>query len=267
VLYAVLAGGQSWQGYLARLRNGVTSPAAWSSEGIVTVASVLLAGGGLALLPWPLHPVPLDRTAWLWAWAALEAAFLLPLLPGLFAGAPVVVRAAIRAAQIGVLSRALLWLALAVGLLLHTEWQVFAANGHSPLIAHLLALIAATFAFPGAIGWGPFAPETSIASDGVNQGLSRAMIDFAQAAHTVRMAALLAASLVALLPLALLPAWAGVLLVLATFCGVCWLLQWQTGRYPRLTLPDALRLCMWRALPPGLAAVIYMGLLFQSIRP
>jgi hypothetical protein len=263
MLYAVLRTAQPWQHSLAAFRAGL-SRAPWTSqEWALHILSVVLAGCALALLPWPWHPLPPDPAVWLWAWSALEAAFLLPLLPAMLAGSPPVVRAASRAAQIGVTGRAVLWLGLTVGLLLHNSagWQLLNENGQSPLLAHVLALLVAVFALPVAIEWGPFSPEKSLAPDGAEQGLDDTTITLARAAAHVRAAALLAASLVALLPLSLLPAPVGLLLVLVAFAGISVLLKQQAGRAPRLTLPGALRACLWRALPIGAAAVIYLGLL------
>ncbi|MEI7771633.1 MAG: hypothetical protein WCI67_16695, partial [Chloroflexales bacterium] len=86
-----------------------------SREGLAALAGVLAAALGLAAMPWPAHPVGASR-AWLWAWSGIELAFLLPLVPALAAGAPQVVRAAARRAQIGAFGRALLWVALTASL-------------------------------------------------------------------------------------------------------------------------------------------------------
>jgi hypothetical protein len=79
----------------------------------------------------------------------------------------------------------------------------------------------------------------------------------------VRTAALLAASLVALLPVSsvLLPPPLGVALVLAGVVAGAQVLKWLDGRWPRLTLPTALRHCLLRALPLGAAAAVFLGLI------
>lgn len=238
-----------------RLRLSVAGAAWRSAEGLLNATSMVLAGLSLTLLPWPLHPIAPETGVWVWAWAVLEAAFLLPLLSGLLIGAPLVARAASREAQMGVAGRALLWLALGVGLLLYDNWSPVA------LPAHVLAALAAILAFPAAIGWGPFAAETSITPGGTEHGLDSATTTLAYAARVVRTTALLAASLVALLPWEVLPAWVGLPLLLAVFAAVSVVLRRLTGKLPRLPLPDALRLCWWRALPLGVAAVIYLAVI------
>jgi hypothetical protein len=263
ILFALLRTGQSWRHVLALFRVGTTRTPWHSQEWALHLLSVGLAGCGLALLPWPWHPIPPDPAIWLWSWSALEAAFLLPLLPALLAGSPPVVRAAIRAAQIGVTGRTVLWLGLTVGLALHDSagWQLVNESGHSPLLAHGLALLVAIFALPVAVEWGPFAPETSITPDAAEQGLDAETVRLAGVTAHVRTAALLAASLVALLPTGALHPLAGLALVLAAFAGIAALQAWQAGRHPRLTLPVALHKCLWRTLPIGAAAILYLALL------
>ncbi|NJK80642.1 MAG: hypothetical protein HC914_12370 [Chloroflexaceae bacterium] len=259
-LYATLLHGQGWVQQLAPLRPRLLQPAWWRAEYLLYAASVVLAALGLALLPLPWHPAAPDVVAWVWAWAAFEAAFLVPLLPALASTYAPLARAAIRAAQIGVLGRALLWLALLAGLLLYTNWQPVTANAFSPLAVHMLALIAALFAFPAAIGAGAFAAETSITPGGVAHGLDRYATALAQGSATLRHAALLAATLTAVLPLGVLPAAVGVALLLLSFGGAVWVLRWWQVRAIRLTLPAALQTCWWRALPPGAAALLYLAL-------
>jgi hypothetical protein len=234
---------------------GAIGAAGRSVEGSMYALSIILAGCGLALLPWPLHPLALDPGVWLWAWALFEGAFLLPLLPGLLVGTPTVVRAASREAQIGVAGRALLWLVLAIGLLFPFT------GGLLTLPAYLLIIAAATFALPAAVGWGPFAAETTITPGGTAHGLDRQTAVLAATARSIRTAVLLAASLVALLPRTLVPPWVGLLLLAVVFILVSLLFRRLTGRLPRQTLPDALRLCWWRVLPPVLVAGVYLGII------
>ena len=85
-----------------RVRFGWLLGAAWVSlDGLLSLASIVLAALALALLPWPLHLA----AGWAWVgsplalWAALEGAFLLPLLPGLLAPTALGERAASREAQ------------------------------------------------------------------------------------------------------------------------------------------------------------------------
>lgn len=237
-----------------RLHRGAIGATWRSSEGLLYTTGIVLTGCALALLPWPLHPVQLGRGVWLWSWALFEGAFLLPLVPGLLANTPTVVRAASREAQIGVAGRALLWLALTAGLLFPFDQQLVI------LPAYLLIVLAAIFAFPAATGWGPFAAETTITPGGGAYGLDAGTTSLAAAARTIRMVGLLAASLIALLPRTVIPPLAGVLLFVAVFVGVSVLLKRMTGQFPRQPLPELLRICWWRTLPLALAAGVYLAL-------
>lgn len=257
--YAALTGTQSANDNLKSFRKAFV-PASWqSTESFVNSLSIVLSGCGLVLLPWPWHPAP-NLVLWLWAWGALEAAFLLPLFPALLTGTPPVVRAAMRTLQIGTTGRALLWVALGVGLLLHASWFPIDANGRSPLLAHGVTLLLALLTFPAAISWGPFAPEVSITPGGTNYGLKPTIVSFVEAAESVRIAALLATTLVALSPISTLAAPLGLFLILAMFGAVGLLLRRLTGRFIRLTLPAAIQLCLWRGVPLGVAAVIALAL-------
>jgi hypothetical protein len=253
--------GRPWGSTLAALGAALRQPAGWNIERVLSFVSIVLAGVGLVLLPWPLHPFGASPLLWLWSWGAFEAAFLLPLLPALRADNPLVARAALRAAQIGTLGRALLWLALATSLMLLGDWALWDAQTGSPLLVHALALLAASFAFPCATGWGSYAPEPSLTPAGTEQGLDPTTTNLVYAASDIRSGALLAASLLALLPVVLLPTGLGLLMVLLLFGATCILLQRLTERTPRMTLHAALRNCLWRALPLGAAAAIYLGVI------
>jgi hypothetical protein len=221
-------------------------------EGLAAAAGVLLAGLGLALLPWPLRPG--GGMPWLWAWAAFELAFLVPLLPALAAGAPAVVRAALREAQLGTLARALLWASLATALTLHERW----GDGLA-LAAHLLSISAALAAFPAAVGWGPFGPEDWLTPDGVTAGLDEAGQRLDAWARDLRAGALLAALLVSALPLGTLPPLIGLALLLIGVMLGALLLREFTGRLPRMTLPGALRFCLLWSLPLTLVTTLAMA--------
>lgn len=222
-------------------------------EGLAAAAGVLLAGLGLALLPWPLRPGA-GGVAWLWAWAAFELAFLTPLLPALAAGAPAVVRAALREAQLGTLARALLWAALAAALALHERW----GDGLA-LAAHLLSISAALAAFPAAVGWGPFGPEDWLTPGGIAAGLDQAGQRLDAWARDLRAGALLAALLVSTLPLGVLPPLVGLaLLLLGVMIGAL-LLREFAGRLPRMNLPGALRFCLLWALPLTLVTTLALA--------
>lgn len=243
-------------GIVYSLLRGIR-PAGLSSigtgEGAAAAGGLLLAGLGLATMPWPLHPAG-PGAAWLWGWSAFELAFLLPLLPALLAGTPAVVRAAIREAQLGALARAGLWAAAGTALALHQHWSGAA------LAAHLLALAAALAAFPAAIGWGPFAAEERVTPGGIGLGLPTTARAFISWAQTARAGMLLAAVLVACLPLGVLPPPIGLgLLVVGLALGAL-LLRTFAGRVPRMTLPAALRFCLLWPLPLALAATLALTL-------
>lgn len=221
-----------------------------SREALAATGSVLGAGLALATLPWPLNPVS-AAAAWPWAWAGFEVAFLLPLAPALATGLPAVARAAIREAQLGVLARAVIWLALGPALAAHADWRAATAPGH------LLALAAALLVFPAATGWGPFSGEESITPGGTAAGLPDAARALDSWARDVRAAALLAAIVVAGLPVAVSLPGLGLLVAGAGFASIGLILRRVEGRVPRFSLPDALRLGLLWALPlAALASVV-----------
>ncbi len=248
IIYTIIVRGR------LRLQYSVLLAAGRSAEGVMYTLSILLAAIGLALMPWSLHPLPPTVLRGLWAWAAFEAAFLLPLLPALLAGMPLIVRAASREAQMGVMGRILLWIGLSIGMLLPFQ-------GDLPgLLAYVLAALTAVLAFPVAVGWGPFAAETSLTPGGVDYGLDADTALLAGVARTVRTATLLAASLVALIPLTVLQPWLRLILLAGLFALVCVVLRRLTGMMPRLPLPAAIRMCLWRTLPLSMAALVYLAL-------
>ncbi len=218
-------------------------------EGLAALASVVFAGLGLALLPWPGHPVGV-QTAWLGAWALFELAFLLPLLPALLAGSPTVVRAAVRSAQMGVPARALLWAALAATLSDPLAWTP------ATFLLRLLALAAALLALLPAVGWGPFSTELNSTPAGTALGLPPATQTLLDSAQDVRCAALLAAVLVAGLPTQVGTVWLGLIQVLAGFVVVVLALRRCDGLLPRITLRTALRLCWIVVTPLTIGAVL-----------
>ncbi|PDW02519.1 hypothetical protein [Candidatus Viridilinea mediisalina] len=242
--------------FLLRRHVGLLPPTGTlrSREGLASTLGVGFAGVALALLPWPFHPTEASL-AWLWAWAAFELAFLLPLLPAMLAGTPVVARAALREAQLGTLARALLWAALVPALVLHNQWA------GSALVAHLLSLVAALAAFPLAIGWGPFSHEESVTPAGSAAGLSDATQQLDAWGRDVRAGTLLMALLVATLPLGALPPLVGLALLLVGLILTALLLREFAGRSPRMNLPSALRFGLLVPLPLSLGANLALLLL------
>lgn len=229
-----------------------------SADGLAAAASVLLAALALALLPWPLHPAA--RWSWIASasplvfWSALEGAFLAPLVAGLLAPAPLAARAASREAQIGIAGRLVIWLAIGSALWMGAGWQPAALPGRG------LAALAGLLALPAAIGAGPFGPERSLSAAGAEEGLDEATAGLLRFARTLRGAALLAALIVASLPLALVQSWVGLLLIAALFVVVALALRGLAAGLPRLTLPGALRWCWWRALPLAVAGLVYLAI-------
>jgi hypothetical protein len=268
LLALVLALLFGWLTYGRRFFGRLRGVAFWRSfDGLAAVGSIALAALALALLPWPYHPA----AGWRWIgspialWAALEVAFLTPLLPGLLAPAPLGARAASREAQMGLAGRFVFWIALGVALWLGAGWSWLALPGR------LLATIAGFMALPAAIGAGPFAAERSLSTAGAEEGLDEAPAGLVRFARTLRGGVLLAALLVASLPLtgglwasplgsatvALQP-WAALLIAAALFVLVALLMRRLSAIWPRLPLPAALRWCWWRALPLAVAALVYL---------
>jgi len=239
----------------------VRAVAFWKSlDALAGVASILFATVALALLPWPLH---LAGQMWggrpLVLWAAVEGAFLAPLLPGLLAPSPLAARAASREAQIGIAGRFVFWIALGAALWSGADWSWAALPGRA------LIALAGLLALPGAIGAGPFAAERSLSAAGAEEGLDVGTAGLVRFARTLRGAVLLAALIVASLPAVqpwatatqIRPAFA-LLLGGALFVVVALLLRQLAAALPRLTLPAALRWCWWRALPLAVAGLVYL---------
>ncbi len=247
--------------YVLRGTGALLRGAWWQDERLWQVLGVLAACAALVLLPFPLNPVRPTVVAWWWSWLAFEVAFLLPLLPALLTTHAPLAQAAIREVQIGVSGRAILWLALGVSLLLADFWAVQDGRGHSPLLGHAIALLAALLAFPAAAVWGSFATTSSVAPAGSLHGLTHPLAYAARAAHLLRVTALLLASMVSLLPMSQLavPQALG-MLVGAMLLGSVWL-AWLHARAVQMPLPLALQRCWWQALPVAVAAVIYLGVL------
>jgi hypothetical protein len=247
---------------LAALWNGL--------DGIAASLSIMLAALALVLLPWPFHPLagrpPIGSP--LAIWAPLEAAFLLPALPGLMASSPLAMRAASREAQMSVAGRVVVWLALGAALWGGAGWSLLALPGR------LLAGVAAVLALPVVIGAGPFGAERSLSAAGAEDGLDEATTGLVRFARRTRGVALLAALLVASVPPAasiglaapLIPAgsftvqpWIALLLIVALFTVVSLALRQIAAVLPRFPLPAALRWCWWRALPLAVAGVVYLA--------
>jgi hypothetical protein len=233
----------------------------WKSlDGLAGMASIVFATVALTLLPWPLH---LAGHLWggrpLVLWAAIEGAFLAPVLPALLAPSPLAARAASREAQLGVAGRFVIWIALGTALWAGADWSWAALPGRALIgLAGLLAL-------PLAIGAGPFEAERSMSAAGAEEGLDVATAGLVRFARTFRSAVLLAVLIVASLPSVepwgaatqIRPVFA-LLIGAAVFVVVALLLRQLAAALPRLTLPAALHWCWWRALPLAIAGLVYL---------
>ena len=181
------AGGGLTRGMLATVRG---------DGSVLILLGALLPIGAAALLPWPgsaLGAVRRLDTLWL-AWALLETSFVLALLPGGQSASPASVRAAMREAQLGAAGRVALWAALGVALWAGDSWTIKTAVGQS------LALVAALVALPAAAGWGPFAPESSIAPAGAEGDLNRQVAELAQWGRAIRTTVLITLAAVVAVP-------------------------------------------------------------------
>jgi hypothetical protein len=219
---------------------------------VVLLAALLCAAIASTLLPWPLNPLGTTQ-GWMWAWAALELAFLLPLLPGLLNGAPPLVRTALREAQIGVAARALFWLALGTLYAAGGEW------GLAALPARLVATLTALLAYPAAIAWGPFGGGQELVQS--SDGLSTEQRALTRCVNQVRAAVLLVAGLLAILPIARAPVWLALAMLLVAFGASLLVLRQLDGLFPRMTIQAIMRYCWQQLLPLGIVAVALAALL------
>jgi hypothetical protein len=217
--------------------------------GSLVWASLVLVAGGLACLPWPWHPWPIPF-GWLGAWVLLEFAAWLPFLPALLAGAPHLVRAAVREAQISMLGRTILWGAVATGLAIADAVSGWSGIGHG------LILLSTLLSLPAAINWGPFGPEPSLGPQGITTGLATRLAWELTFARDTVAAALIAAGWLGSLPLALLPPWLGLLAIVGGSAGTALVLRWLQGRVPRLSVPSALRTTLLGAGSLAILALI-----------
>lgn len=224
-----------------------------SADSMMAVLSLALAALGLALIPWPLHPAagsPLVGSPLL-IWAAFEGAFLAPLLPALLAPSPLAVRAASREAQLGVAGRCVVWMAIGVALWAGASWEPAALPGRA------LAALGGLLAVPAAGGLGPFGAERSLSPAAAEEGLDGATAALVRFARGARAAALLAALIVASLPLHLIAPPIALTIALAVFILAA-LLAGRARGLPRFTLPGGLRWCLWRAMPLAVAGLVYV---------
>ncbi len=236
---------RTWPNIGAAIRQG---------DGLVALASILLATVGVACAPLPFSPIqaPLLSGWSMLAWLALEAAFLAPALMALLAPSVITQRAASRDMQIGLAGRVVVW--AVIGALASPV-----PLGALGLLGRVVLLLGGLLALPAAAGLGPFAPEHTIAQAGAESGLDERTAGLLRFARSVRAAALLAVLVaVALAPFALRPVIA-LLIALALLLVVGFALR-ALARWPLFTLPSALRWCWTRALPVALIGLVMVVL-------
>ncbi len=224
-----------------------------TSRGIAILISLALLIFAVALLPVPFHPM-LGRWPvgmFLLVWSLIEVACLIPLLPGFFSRLPLVVRAASRAAQLGIAGRAVFWIAAVAGML--------TGSSMIELPGRILALIAGLMALPAAAGLAIFGPEQSMAPSGASGELdeaTQALLPFIRNIQAAVFVLVLAASIIPPAWLSGPQAFAGVGCLIGLVLLVGFVLTQLVGR-PRLTLPMGLHWCWRRVLPLAFASLVY----------
>lgn len=228
-----------------------------SVDALVTLVSVVLAVLSMALLPWPLHPA--GASDWvghpLLVWVMVEGAFLAPLLAGLLVRSPLAMRAALRDAQISAGGRIVLWLVIGGSLWSGAGWEAHELPGRG------LLLVAGLMAIAAAAGVGPFAPDYTLAPAGAEEGADAMARWLAYLACHVRGGLAVALLVVGVIPgPAVVQPVPALLLALGLFVVITLGLRQVRLALPRFTLHMALRWCLWRALPVGIAGVLYLAL-------
>lgn len=236
------------------LRFGSLRVPPMSGDSVAAGASLLLAACGLALLPWPFSPVPLNVFgAPLTAWLATEGAFLIALLPGLLIPDALINRATIREAQISLAGRVVLWLAIGTLVWTTANWTALSLPGR------LLLALGGVFALPAAAGLGPFSADRSLSPLAAERGLDQATLALVQFARQARGTLLFAALGLALVPRTQVQPVIGIVLWFAIVLVGGLILRRLNGRIPRLTLPAILHWCWQRALPVALVGLLYLA--------
>ena len=237
-----------------RLRFSVPRLPSLNGDSVAASASIVLAAGGLALLPWPQTPLPNGLFgAPLTAWLALEGAFLVALLPGLLAHDALINRATIREAQLSLAGRMILWLVFGTLLWALSSWTALNLPGR------LLLALGGILALPVAAGWEPFSADTTLSPHAAEHGLDSATLALVQFARQARASALFAALGLAFIPRGQIQPLIALVLWLAIALVSALVLRRINGRIPRLTVPAALRWCWQRSLPLALLGLLYLA--------
>lgn len=230
---------------------------ALSADALTALVSIVLAALAFAVLPWPLHPA--GAGDWVGhpslVWVMVEGAFLVPLLTGLLAPSPLAMRAALRDAQISAAGRIVVWLVIGGSLWSGAGWEAYELPGRG------LLLVAGLMAIAAVAGIGPFAPDDTLAPAGAEEGADAVARWLASLARHVRGGLAVALLVAGVIPgPAVVQPVPALLLALGLFVVVTLGLRQVRLALPRFTLHMALRWCLWRALPVGLAGVLYLAL-------
>ncbi|MGQ9548567.1 MAG: hypothetical protein ACUVSY_11185 [Roseiflexus sp.] len=229
-----------------------------SIDSLVSIVSITLIVLAYAVLPWPLHPA--GASAWVGqpalVWVLVEGAFLVSAFAGLLAPSPSAARAALREAQVNVAGRLALWVVVGSSLWSGVGWSALEVLGRAFLFLVGVVVVAAS------AGLGPFAPDTSLAPSGAEEGLGTDERWLAQMARQMRAGLVLALFVVGILPGSdvVQPQIAAIIapaLLAVLLAGL---------RQARRTLPLAplhttVHWCLWRALPVALIGSVYLHLM------
>jgi len=212
--------------------------------------SIVLGLVALGLLPWPATPAgPLPNFDRWRLWAFTEACFLAALLPGLTSSSPLMNRAAVREAQIGVSGRTVLWIALYSGLGA-TNTTVLG------LIPTLVGTFVALCALPAAAGWQPFGGESGLGLGDVDAYLhpgDRVVAGWARDLRSILLIALVATVFVSAPQLVW---WQQLGIKLWLALAVALVGRSLRGASIHRPIGDALQFCWRWILPSALLAVV-----------
>lgn len=244
---------------------GMNVPGGGLSRGIIATfmgrGSFLLALGAIlpmlaaGFLPWAASPLPNPSPSQFWTvWALLEMSYFAAVLPSLMGLSATSVRYAMRELQLAAAGRLMVWAAIVVSM-----WA--GAWTAQTLPAHVLAIGAALVVLPVAVGWGAFAPDTSLSPAGAEIDFSRHDAQLAQWGRAIRATVLVVTVAVFTLPKLPNVHWGmNVLVVIVTTLLIALMGRTLNGTTVRRTLPDALNWCFTRSLPITLLAVIALFL-------
>jgi hypothetical protein len=220
-------------------------------DALVNAASMVMATAAVIVAPWPLHPAQGDSVVGdlLVLFFCLEAASLLPVLAGTITRSPLAMRAASRTLQLGVAGRAIIWLAIGAT-------AVDVGDGPEYWAARVLLAVASVLALPAALGVGPFAVEWGLTPAGMEEGLGAGEAERARLARLTRNAAMIAVTLVYLVPRDVPIVSVGV--IIACFLVLTMVFSRLTT-LPRFPLPAGLRWCWFVAAPPAVLATVWLA--------